>query len=218
MTDWAAEPETVDAEPIPAGAPSSRPTAGDDTTGEPPVRPTSAGTGGLGPARVASIVVGVVVAALVVLFAVGRDAPTDGVTTLLGARTPPVEGALLDGSGTYDIDDHRGSWVLVNFFATWCPPCVAEHPELVELQRWGAERGGLELVSVVFNDPPELVEVFFEQRGGDWPVIDNPAVPVEFQVTQIPESFLISPSGQVVLHVEGQLRASEIRQLIEERS
>ncbi|MEM9564376.1 MAG: TlpA disulfide reductase family protein [Actinomycetota bacterium] len=169
---------------------------------------------GMGPARVTSIVVGVVVAGLIVLFAFGRDEQGPEASDLLGARAAPVQGELLDASGTFDIDDHRGSWVLVNFFATWCPPCVAEHPELVELERWGAERD-LQLVSVVFNDPPDAVARFFDERGGGWPVIDNPTVAVDWRVAQIPESFLVSPSGQVVLHVEGQLAASEIQRVME---
>lgn len=172
----------------------------------------------MGPARIASIAVGLVVVVLVVLLALGRDTDPEGGDPLVGARTPPVTGQLVGGAGSYDIDDHRGSWVLVNFFATWCPPCVAEHPELVALDAWGRERGDVELVSVVFNDPPEVVAEFFAERGGDWPVIDNPAVPIDFRVSQVPESFLVSPAGQIVLHVPGQITAAEIERLIEEAS
>lgn len=174
---------------------------------------------GMGPARITALAVGLVTAALVALFAFGGGGSSDdGVGSLLGTRTPPVEGPLLLGEGSYDIDDHRGSWVLVNFFATWCPPCVAEHPELVELERWGAERGDLTLVSVVFNDSAELVAEFFAQRGGSWPVIDDPTASVGFKVSQVPESFLVAPSGQVVFHVKGQVTAADVQDLIEERA
>lgn len=190
-----------------------------DDDGETPAAPLEPGApttgGGMGPARLASIVVGILVLALVVLFAIGRDTDGSGSSPLLGTRVPAVTGEVLGGGGTYDIDDHRGSWVLVNFFGTWCPPCVAEHPELVALQEWGAERGDVELVSVVFNDDPALVQAFFDERGGDWPVIDNPTVPVAFQVAQIPETFLVSPAGQVVSHIQGQTTAAEVQALIE---
>ncbi len=159
--------------------------------------------------------VGIVLVALIGLLAFsGGDDPEDGVTSLLGGRAPQVEGMTLAGE-PYDIDDRRGSWVLVNFFATWCAGCVNEHPELVELERWGAERGDLELVSVVFNDPVDRVEDFFAERGGTWPVLNNPAVPVDYQVAQIPETFLVSPAGQVVLHVEGEVAAREVIAVIE---
>ncbi len=176
---------------------------------------SSGGEGGLGPARLTAIVVGVVVAAMIVLFAFGRDDGADEGSALLGARAAPVEGEVLGGGATFDIDDHRGSWVVVNFFGTWCPPCVAEHPDLVELEAWGAERGDVQLVSVVFNDAPDRVARFFEERGGTWPVIDNPTVAIDYRVSQIPETFLVSPAGQVVVHIEGQLVAAEIKQAIE---
>ena len=80
-----------------------------------------------------------------------------------------MTGSTLSG-GDFDIDQHRGQWVLVNFFATWCPPCVEEHPELVEF----SERNGesVQLVSVAFDDTElDEVETFFADNGGDWPVI-----------------------------------------------
>ncbi|MEM7275050.1 MAG: TlpA disulfide reductase family protein [Actinomycetota bacterium] len=170
---------------------------------------------GTGPARKAAIVVGVFLVALVALFAFAPDDDDEGgVSALLRQRAPEVSGVAIDGR-TFDIDDHRGSWVLVNFFATWCPGCVNEHPDLVDLERWGAENGQLTLVSVVFNDPVPAVDAFFEQRGGTWPVLNSPEVPVEFQVVQIPETFLVSPAGQVVMHIEGEVRATEIVRFIE---
>ena len=173
-----------------------------------------AGRRGLGPARLASIFVGVVLVGLIALLAFAGEDEEGGVNSLLAQRVPEVAGVTL-GGGRFDIDDHRGQWVLVNFFATWCPGCVNEHPELVELERWGQANGQLQLVSVVFNDPIDRVEAFFAERGGTWPVLDAPSVPVEFQVAQIPETFLVSPSGQVVLHVEGEVAASEVIRVIE---
>jgi cytochrome c biogenesis protein CcmG/thiol:disulfide interchange protein DsbE len=211
-----AEPDTgpvTETDTGPVTEPETEPEPGSVAGGSEPVT-------GLGPARLTSIVVGVVVTALVVLFAFGRGDQPDGVTQLLGNRTPPVAGSTLDGDSfdgpPFDIDDHRGSWVIVNFFASWCAPCVAEHPELVELEAWGSERGDVELVSVVFQDPPDRVAQFFAERGGTWPVLDNPVVPVAFHVSQIPETFLVSPAGQVLLHVESQISAAEVKRLIEE--
>jgi cytochrome c biogenesis protein CcmG/thiol:disulfide interchange protein DsbE len=167
-------------------------------------------------ARIVSITVGVVLVALIALlgFAGGDDGESAG-SPLIQERTPPIAGVAIDGQ-PFDIDDHRGSWVLVNFFATWCPGCVNEHDELVALEQWGADNGELQLVSVVFNDPVERVEEFFEQRGGTWPVMeDRGGISGDFHVLQIPESFLVSPSGQVVVHVEGEVAAQRIVEIIE---
>jgi len=169
-------------------------------------------------ARRVSTIVGIVLVALVALlaFAAG-DEDENGVSSVLSERTPPVAGIAIDGTN-FDVDDQRGSWVLVNFFATWCPGCVNEHPDLVELEAWGAERGDVSLVSVVFNEEVERVEEFFAVEGGTWPVLDSPEVPVNFGVAQIPETFLVSPSGQVVLHVEGEVQAERIVEFIEGNS
>lgn len=168
-------------------------------------------------ARTVSIAVGVVLVGLIALLALsGGGEDEDGVSPLLAQRTPAVAGATL-GGGQFDIDDHRGSWVLVNFFATWCPGCVNEHDDLVELERWGASEGDLQLVSVVFNDPVERVEEFFAERGGTWPVLeDRGGTSGDFGVVQIPESFLVSPSGQVVFHREGEIVAEQIITIIED--
>lgn len=169
---------------------------------------------GPGPARTVSIIVGVMLVALIALlgFAGGDDELRT--SPLLGNRSPEVNGQTLSG-GSYNIDDSRGSWVLVNFFATWCPGCINEHDDLVELEQWGSRRGDVELVSVVFNDPVDRVEQFFAERGGSWPVLNNPRVPVDFQVSQIPETFLVSPTGRVVLHVQGEVSAQELIREIE---
>ena len=65
---------------------------------------------------------------------------------------------------------HRGEWVVVNFFATWCTPCRVEHPELV---KFAEEHEGdpVEVVSVAFSDQPEAIREFFAEQGGNWPVV-----------------------------------------------
>ncbi|MFV0258413.1 MAG: TlpA family protein disulfide reductase [Acidimicrobiales bacterium] len=180
------------------------------TTGEsgdePPPRRT---------ARWVALGVGVVLVGLMAVFAVGPRDRLDPASAVLGQRVPEVQGATMDG-GTYNIDDHRGEWVLVNFFATWCPPCKAEHPELKAFEDWGRATGRASVVAVVFNDTPEAVGSFFETNGGGWPVLYAPSIPVAFQVAQIPESFLVSPSGQVVQHVQGQVTAESLITLIED--
>ena len=154
--------------------------------------------------------VGVVVLALIALFALGGGDDESTSSRLLGLRVPAVSGTSADGT-SFDIDDQRGTWVLVNFFGTWCPPCVAEHPELVELEAWGEETGRLSLVSVAFNDRPDDVRAFFDEYGGAWPVLDDANLSVEFQIAMVPESFLVAPSGLVVQHFTGGIEAADVQ-------
>jgi cytochrome c biogenesis protein CcmG/thiol:disulfide interchange protein DsbE len=165
-------------------------------------------------ARNAAAVVGVLVVAMIALLAFGGgDDDQVEQNRLLGQRVPAVAGIAVDGTD-FDIDDLRGQWVLVNFFGTWCPPCVAEHPDLVELERWGAENGRLSLTSVAFNDRPEAVAEFFDTYGGSWPVLDDANLSVEFQIAMIPESFLVAPSGLVVQHFTGGITADDVKDSI----
>lgn len=174
-------------------------------------------------ARRISLAVGLILIGLIAVFAAADPANNPGDpqrTPLLGKRVPLVEGEVIAGAGyapgdSYNIDSARGRWVVVNFFATWCAGCVAEHPDLVELEEWGAGNGSLEVVSVVFNDEADSVAKFFADRGGSWPAIDAPSVAVEFRIKQIPESFLVDPSGVVRVHYIGSISAAEVRATIE---
>ena len=77
----------------------------------------------MSPVRSAALAVGLVLALLIAVFAT-RDTNRDRMTThLVGAVAPAVVGTTIEGS-TWDLDDQRGRWVLVNFLSTTCVPCV----------------------------------------------------------------------------------------------
>jgi cytochrome c biogenesis protein CcmG, thiol:disulfide interchange protein DsbE len=150
---------------------------------------------------VVSLVVGIVVVGLVAVLALsdgGDDAEAS--SALIGQAAPPVTGTTLDGE-TFDMDELRGRYVLVNFFADWCPPCVEEHPELVAFDEDHEDAGDVEVVSVAFQNDRDDVQAFFDANGGEWPVLvdDIEGVAVGWGVTALPETFLVSPRG-IVLH------------------
>ncbi|MCD9625119.1 TlpA family protein disulfide reductase [Rhabdothermincola salaria] len=174
-------------------------------TTPPSTRPPSGevvSRGGSHLARNAAIAVGLVLVVFIVVLAT-RPTGDDAVnTTAVGRAVPPVVGTTLDGE-TYDIDRFRGDWVVVNFFATWCTPCIVEHPELVRFSEEHAAAGdGVSIVAVQFGGEEErTIREFFEQRGGDWPVLVGEGtgrIALDFGVTAVPESYLVAPNGQVV--------------------
>ena len=167
--------------------------------------PLEAPTGGSHLARNLAIVVGIVLVLLVVLLATRQPSEERfGPNPLVGRAVPDIRGTTLDGE-TVDIDALRNKWVVVNFFATWCTPCVVEHPELRRFSEDHAAAGDAVVLSVAFEDEAQRLRDFFTAKGGDWPVIvgDDAQLALEFGVTGVPESFVVSPAGQVVAHFNG---------------
>ena len=144
--------------------------------------------------------VAVVLAVLVVVFAVAKSGARDtAATPLLDEPAPAVRATTIDGK-PFDLSQRKGSWVVLNFFGTWCPPCVQEHPELLRFATAQAQQAdGAELVTVVNNDTVQNVKNFFAKNGGDWPVLQDPngEVYVSFGVSKVPETWIIDPNGYV---------------------
>jgi cytochrome c biogenesis protein CcmG/thiol:disulfide interchange protein DsbE len=150
---------------------------------------------------------------LLVAVLITRSNATDkaAFTPLQDKTAPPIEGTTLDGK-TFDLDAFRGDWVAVNFLASWCVPCLQEHPYLESFARRQAQSGNhVHLVSVVFGDTEENVRKFFAENGGDWPVVtgDEGRVALDYSVVQVPETYIIDPAGIVRERVSGPLRSPD---------
>jgi cytochrome c biogenesis protein CcmG, thiol:disulfide interchange protein DsbE len=161
--------------------------------------------------RWVAVAVGVVLIAFIAVLAT-RAPVTDRVSSQrLGKPVPAVQGETLAG-GTVDIDDFRGRWVVVNFVASWCIPCKQEHPELVRFSEDHARTGDAVVVAVAYNDDRESLRKFFDERGGDWPVIvgDTARIGLDFGVAKVPETFLVDPLGIVRWKIDGAVTADQL--------
>lgn len=155
--------------------------------------------------------VGVVLVVFIGVLATRKPAEErDAQSPLVGKVVPALSGTTLDG-GRFDIDTQKGRYVLVNFFASWCIPCQVEHPELVRFAERHEAAGDAAVVSVSFQDSEEKIREFFAAKGGSWPVIagQNSAA-LDFGVAALPESFLVDPSGTVVVKFVGGVTADEV--------
>ena len=162
---------------------------------------------------IGAVLVAVVLAGFVFVLSRAEPATTRKADSpLLGKFAPDLVG------DEYDIVDDAGKWVLVNFFATWCTPCIAEHDDLVSFSNAHAVSGDASVVSVVFDDRAKNVDAFFAKNGGDWPVVldTDGRIATDWGVAQVPESYLVDPSGQVRAKIIGGIEADKLEQLLAE--
>lgn len=164
--------------------------------------------------RLVSVAIGVILLAFIAVLATRESGDgTASKSPLIGELVPKVTGESLNGTN-FDVDDFYNRWVLVNFFASWCVPCVREHPQLAEWQARNKEKGIV--ISIPFGDTEEDVRDFFDKHGGGWPVLmdQDAAWAVAFGVLRPPESFLVGPGGTVVAKWQGQITADEVDRVV----
>ncbi len=102
----------------------------------------------------------------------------------------------LDG-GSWSLSGHRGSVVLLNFWATWCPPCRQELPGLVRLAKTYRDRG-VEVAGISMDEEAELVRQFAAQHAISYPVLlPRPGEELASQVQSLPTSLLIDRQGRI---------------------
>jgi cytochrome c biogenesis protein CcmG/thiol:disulfide interchange protein DsbE len=141
---------------------------------------------------------------------------TEVFTPLLGKAAPGITGTTVSG-GSFDLAADRGRWVVVNFFASWCPPCQQEEPELITFafQHRGARDAALVGVDCC-GDATASARGFLASSGATWPAVIDPGgqIALQYGVRDPPETFLVSPSGIVVAHIDGAVRATFLDQQI----
>ena len=122
----------------------------------------------------------------------------------VGEEFPDAELPRLDGNGTGSVAEHRGDWVLVNVWASWCGPCREESPAL---QRFHEEHqdDGFTVVGIDSRDVSDEAREFIEEYELTYPQLhDGPGDrPDELGMTGFPESFLVDPEGNVALVTPG---------------
>lgn len=123
---------------------------------------------------------------------------------------PTLRVATIDGT-TFDLSQQRGKWTVVNFWATWCGPCIKEMPELSALD---AMREHIVVVGLAYEDiTQEDMQAFLKQRPVVYPVavIDVYDPPADFETPRgLPMTYLIAPDGTVSKKYTGPVTALQI--------
>jgi thiol-disulfide isomerase/thioredoxin len=160
----------------------------------------------------------------IVQISLGNTLPTFGrscLTALLLALFSngliAAEFRVADTVGvSHSLAQYQGKWVLVNFWATWCPPCLAEIPEFSALYQSRKNKDLMVLGIAVDFDDPKLVFEFAERQKMSYPLIlGDDEVTAQFgKINVLPTTFLYDPKGKKVLHRIGPLTRAELEKLI----
>lgn len=130
------------------------------------------------------------------------------------------EGETLDG-GTFDVRDHRGEVVVVNVWGSWCPPCIAEAPELQKT--WEAVQGkGVTFVGIDVKDNDAAALAHEKRFGVTYPSIRDRdgRLLVSMRGTlppqAVPSTLVLDRRGRVAARVLGQLPVGALRGLVDD--
>lgn len=116
---------------------------------------------------------------------------------------PSLQVTTLDGKA-YDLASERGHWVIVNFWATWCVPCIKELPELSQFVR---THSNVRAIGIAYDDTDAAdIRAFLGQHPVSFPVaqvtLDKPLKDFD-EPLGLPTTWLIAPDGKVAKHFMG---------------
>ena len=117
------------------------------------------------------------------------------------------------------LEDYRGKWVLVNFWATWCPPCLSEIPELSNLHD-AHKNSNLVVIGIAIDSgSSSKVASFAEEHGISYPIVagNRKIVSQIGELKVLPTSYLYAPNGKQVSFHEGEVSEESINTYIKNK-
>lgn len=135
-----------------------------------------------------------------------------------GETAPDFELTTLDGESV-KLSDYRGKKVILNFWATWCPPCRAEMPHMQKYYEEQAAADDVEILAVNLTKEDhgiEKIETFTEEYGLSFPIpLDKSGeIGALYQAVTIPTSYILDTQGRVQTKFVGPMDQATIKKII----
>lgn len=137
-----------------------------------------------------------------------------------GNPVPGIEVTTFDGE-TVNLRDYQGKKVILNFWATWCPPCIAEMPHMQEYYENEAQDQNVEILAVNLTSKDngmDRIESFIDDYGLTFPILldETGALGDEFQAFTIPTTYLIDEEGVIQRKLMGPMDRDMMVDMMEE--
>ena len=147
----------------------------------------------------------------------GGTLPLGGQAELTKDQGPAPDFAvkIIDGRKV-SLRDFKGKPLIINFWASWCPPCREETPLLVETAK--RYKGRVKFLGIVFQDTVANVRQFYSEFGVPYPSAIDPteAASRAYKITGVPETFFIDAKGHLRGHVIGAINRETLTKMIDE--
>lgn len=120
---------------------------------------------------------------------------------------------------THRLEDYRGKWVLINFWATWCPPCLSEIPELSSLHNSHKDKDLVVIGIAMDSGSSRKVADFSQAHRISYPVVmGNRKIAAQIgPLDVLPTSFLFSPKGEQVSYQAGEVTRKSVETYIKNK-
>jgi thiol-disulfide isomerase/thioredoxin len=126
---------------------------------------------------------------------------------------------LVDSKGhKHSLAQYKGKWVLVNFWATWCPPCNVEIPDLIALTKGNPKNLVVLGIAMEYQDPDKVI-TFAQSKGINYPIVlgDDKIAAQIGKIDGLPTTYLYNPKGKLVAYNLGALTREAVEHYMAEK-